>query len=845
MAAYGQRGWRILAGTAIVIAPAPLRAQTDPEPSRDKKEDEVVVTGKRPPGSAIGDAQPVAVLDAEALRALGATSIEQLLKLIKPLTTSASGGDPVFLLNGRRISGPREIWTLPPEALERTEVLSEQDAARFGFPATVRVVNFVLKKRFSAVVVEQGAGTTTDGGGETAKVEVGSTRIEGNRRTSLTINYDRQNRLLASERPYQVDRDSPFDRIGNVRGVGGGSIPALDALAGRPVTIAGVPADPALRGTVSAYGANTPNATDLSPFLSLRSKDLLKVDGTHNMPLGKSMTASLNLTMEAERGSALAGLQGVTLALPPTAPFGSGVLLDRYLDEGPTLTQRNDNLTLHAGSTVQGGFGRWMWTVTGGYDRVRARAAVDRGVSAGVLQAAVDAGADPFDLSSVLASTPLVVTRSRTVTNTLTGKATANGPVLELPAGVAQLTLNADYARSDSSGLLAGDDGRATGLTRTVRGGSASLDLPIASVDRDVLSAIGSLSANATLGLVDVSDYGSLASSNFALTWTPWRPVQITASINTARTPPAIATLTAPVVTVPNTPFFDFVTGTSAPIIVTGGGNTDLAPETRQIRTLGIGWQPIKDKQLRVALNYIDTRITDQVVNIGSATAALQAAFPDRFPRDTAGQLLRADLRPVNLFREVERKLQAEMSFFGPVGAAPPAPTPPEKGAPPPPPPKERPMVWSFLTLTARLEDQLTLRPGQPQLDLLDGQTLDGNSGRPRFEVQGNIGGSIGPIRAGTYGNFRPATRIRSDLPASDLHFSELLFVGLYTQLDAAKLAPRAPWTKSMTFQLDVQNLLNDRVDVRDRTGTVPFRFQPSFLDPYGRIVRLSVRKLF
>ncbi|MGT2513958.1 hypothetical protein ACVOMT_06585 [Sphingomonas panni] len=62
----------------------------------------------------------------------------------------------MFLLNGRRISGYREIWTLPPEALERTEVLSEQDAARFGFAPTVRVVNFVLKPQFRAIVVDQG-----------------------------------------------------------------------------------------------------------------------------------------------------------------------------------------------------------------------------------------------------------------------------------------------------------------------------------------------------------------------------------------------------------------------------------------------------------------------------------------------------------------------------------------------------------------------------------------------------------------------------------------------------------------------------------------------------------------
>ncbi len=823
MARHGRNGWRLLAGISVLTVPAVASAQDAPLPATDAEtpdaRDDIVVTGKRPPGSAIGENQPVAVLDAEMLRAMGATSIAELLRRLKPLTTSTSGGEPVFLLNGRRIAGFGDIQSLPPEAMERTEILSEQDAPRFGFPATVRIVNFVTKKHFRAITVEQGAGTTTEGGGETAKLELGSTRIDGNRRTTLAVNYDRQNPLFAGERPYLADTDGLFDTTGNVR-----------ALTGEPID------------------SRPDRVTDLSPFLSLRSRDALKVDGTHAIPLGKTMTASINLTMEAERGSALAGLQGAALrvaAANPANPFGRDVLLYRYLDEAGVLRQRNDNLTLHAASTVQGGFGRWMWTVTGGYDRVRARTAVDRGIAPGSLQAAVDTGADPFDLPPAIATADRLTVRSRTVTDTLVGKATANGTAFQLPAGPAQLTLNADYALSNSNGLLVGDDGRPTSLRRVVRGGSASLDLPIASPDRGVLSALGSLSANATLGVTGVSDYGSLTSSNVALTWSPWRPVQITASVNTAQTPPQIASLTNPVVTVPNTPFFDFLTGTSTLIAVTGGGNTDLAPEERRVRTVGIGWQPIQGKELRFNLNYIDTRITDQAANLVSATAALQAAFPDRFVRDAAGQLLRADLRPVNLFRETERKVQAQISLWTPIGAAPPPPKPPEKGAPPPPRPRDRPMVWSFVTATARIDDRLALSPGQPLLDLLDGATPDGNSGRARYELQGNVGGSIGAFRLGTYMSWRSATRIRSDIAASDLRFSALTFAGLYSQIDGGKLAPQAKWARNTTLQFEVQNLLNARTDVRDRTGRVPYRFQPSLIDPYGRIAKLSVRKLF
>ena len=45
-----------------------------------------------------------------------------------------------------------------------------------------------------------------------------------------------------------------------------------------------------------------------------------------------------------------------------------------------------------------------------------------------------------------------------------------------------------------------------------------------------------------------------------------------------------------------------------------------------------------------------------------------------------------------------------------------------------------------------------------------------------------------------------------------------------------------------MTINVKVEN---DRIDVRDATGAVPNRFQPAYLDPLGRSIRLGIRKLF
>ena len=114
--------------------------------------------------------------------------------------------------------------------------------------------------------------------------------------------------------------------------------------------------------------------------------------------------------------------------------------------------------------------------------------------------------------------------------------------------------------------------------------------------------------------------------------------------------------LVAPVVATPNTPFFDYVTGRSTLVTTIFGGNPDLAPEKRRVTTLGIAVQPIKDKDIRLSTDYVDTRIDNQAASLGGATPAFQRAFPDLFARDALGALSGVDLRPVYPAFERERK---------------------------------------------------------------------------------------------------------------------------------------------------------------------------------------------
>src|SRR5207248_11745757 len=62
---------------------------------------------------------------------------------------------------------------------------------------------------------------------------------------------------------------------------------------------------------------------------------------------------------------------------------------------------------------------------------------------------------------------------------------------------------------------------------------------------------------------------------------------------------------------------------------------------------LGGYWQPLPNSDLRLRADYVHQRIDRPISNI-IVTQAIEAAFPERFLRDSSGQLIRVNLTPVN-----------------------------------------------------------------------------------------------------------------------------------------------------------------------------------------------------
>ena len=225
----------LIAASLAAAAPQTLAAQDaapppDAEPATSQVEtldndaslnagNTIVVTGTRLRGQLDVDQPPIAEYSAEDIAAFGAGSIADVLEAIAPATQSGArggrgGGRPVFLVNGIRVSSPREFSSYPPEAIEKVEVFPEEVAQRFGYSADQRVVNIILKRNFQAVTAELEYAQPTRGGFSRTEQEATYLRIGETGRLNFNAELEDTSLLTEGERGLTVEgrEDEAFFR---------------------------------------------------------------------------------------------------------------------------------------------------------------------------------------------------------------------------------------------------------------------------------------------------------------------------------------------------------------------------------------------------------------------------------------------------------------------------------------------------------------------------------------------------------------------------------------------------------------------------------------------------------
>jgi uncharacterized membrane protein YgcG len=800
-------------------------AADDPDAELDEEEGEtIVVTGQRQRGAVIGDIQPEVQFDRREIRALGAGSIGELLEAIAPQTRSGrgrdEGGRPVILLNGRRISGFAEIRDIPPEAITRIDVMPEEVALKYGYRADQRVVNFVLRRRFDAYTTEVQAGLATAGGRESYGAEVNYLQINNAGRVNLGAEYRRAEPLFESER---------------------------DIVQAEPV--AGI---------------------ELGRYRTLLPRtDQLELSGTLNRAVSETVSATLNGTFDVNSSTAFLGLPR-----PALVP--------------PGLRRESDTRAGHLGLSVNGALSPWQWTLTGNLDR-----------SASETVTQTNAGTDrsrsvsQIGNAELLLNGPLFELPGGSVTAAARAGFDARGLDSETLRGGALIIRELSRTRQNAQVNV---DIPIASRRRAVLTGLGNLS---ANVNAEVehLSDFGTLrTLGAGLNWSPISEVSLIAS----VTDEDGAP-----SMQQLGDP----VLSTPGVRVfdfvrGETVEVTRIDGGNPSLVADNRrvwklgatvrplGETDLSVTANYTSSRTIN----AISGFPAATAEIEAAFPDRFQRDPAGRLLLVDTRPVNFAR-----VDRSELRwGFNLTLPIGKQPQpgqgrgrfgrgGQAAGGAPATAAPATEGQPQQGRPPQGAQGERgPREGGWrggggggrggfgggrggfggggfggrgggagrlqlgLYHTWHLTDEVLIRPGVPELDFLDGSAAGSRGGRPRHEVELQAGLFKNGLGVRLTANWQSSTFVRGGPVAAggtgeDLFFDDFASVNLrlFADLGLQPFAREHPFLRGMRVSLSVDNLFDSRQQVRDRLGATPLSYQPGYLDPLGRSVRLSVRKLF
>lgn len=896
--------------TDAAPAQTPANPPTDTEPDDDGET--IVVVAERLRGSIQTDVPPVAEFTAADVASYGASSLAELLQQIAPQTGSARGrgGDgPVVLLNGQRVSGFRAIRDIPPEAIAKVEVFPEELALKYGFRPDQRVINFILVENYQSIAAEIDNGLSTQGGYGNTEFEGTFTKLGKDTRLIVDVEYEMATALRESERGIvQPDSSAPFALGGNIGaspfGAGTPIDPALTALAGQPLFLAGIA--PGITGApaLSAF-TGAANTTDLGQFRTLvPNSDRIQANATYIRNLGPDTNVQVNATYTNTFATSLLGLNTATLTIPstnPFSPFGRDVSLLTAFGDPRAITRTVDSDTYSFGFNANGVLpANWKWSLTGDYTRVDTLTIIDQPVDVTGVQASISRATNainPFTgtLGSLL---PALVSDSAQSRNQLfNAQFTTNGKLADLPAGPVNVTLVGGFARrlqdsTDSRRLGQGS----TSQTRSEASVSGNIDVPL--VDSYMSDWFGRLSVNGNIGYRQLSDIGGLLSFGYGLNWSPTDTLTLQASLIAEEAAPGIGQLGDPQIVTPNVSTFDLARNETVLATIISGGNPLLTPEERRDVKLSLNYRPPFVEGVDFLAEYIRNRSYGTTASFPILTPEIEAAFPGRIIRDTDGTLLAIDQRAINYDRVTSDRLRYGINFSrqiggndrgagagggpggpgaggsprgearagGPPGGGPRGeragsggpPRSPGAGGPPRGPSGGfgpgaggRGGRWNISIFhTVRFAETIRIRPGLADLDLLGGSAIGSSGGVPRHGVELEGGLFLNGIGLRFTGNYQSGSRVDGGvLPgATDLRFHDIATFGMraFVNLDnKPKLTEAVPFLKGSRIRLGIDNIFNAQQRVTTDAGEVPLRYQPGFIDPQGRVVSLSFRKRF
>lgn len=887
--------------------PPAKAAATESNAQAGDDESTIVVQGQRPEGSVPGDVLPEITYSPADIRSFGVSSLDELLTELAPQISSTAGRSdegPIVLLAGKRISGFSEIKDIPTEAIQRVEILPEEVALKYGYRPDQKVVNVVLRRRFKAITVEAGAGMPTEGGQFSPSIEGSFLTIRNTARINFTAKYDHSSALYESERDILVDpllaanadnrlyrtllpqKDAAsFNAVwaktiwGNVSASINGTVTynESDSLQGLATADIDLPA----ANPYSPYATDTVISRYLDEFdpLGQKNRSISGHLGTSlNGSLGKwiwSFTGTYDHSVSrtrTDRGYDLSEFQADIDALDPLvdpfAPLTPDMVTGIRTDRARSVTNAGDVKLLFSGTLFRLPAGAVTTSLRLGANYSDYSASSLRsGISA-------DSAFSRGDLSGQVSLDVPIASRKRGFLS---------------PLGELSVNVNAAYEHlSDFGGL------------RTIGFGAhwtpfTQLSI-IASINKDEgapsMQQIGAPPvSNPNVRVFDyiqatTVDITRLSGGNPDLHADDRRVLKLGATLKPLKK--SDLSITANYTNMrTDDPIASFPAATAA-IEAAFPGRFTRAPDGTLLR---IDSRPInfaeQDREdFRWGINFSKQISTPPRPAGGFGRPGGPGGGNGAGVGGQNGQ--QPNLR--SLFREGQGQAQGQATATQGEG---------NREGESPPPDAERAAqdqgqgqeqgqrqggfgggpgggaggpggggrgfggggrggggpggrgtrIQLAVYHTIHLRESVLIYDGGPTLDLLEGDAIGSSGGQSRHEVQAQAGITHNGLGARLSANWQSATTVNGGVNGSTtLHFSDLATVNLrlFANLGQQEaLVKKWSFLRGSRLTVAINNLFNSRQDVRDSAGDTPISYQPDYLNPLGRSIRISFRKQF
>lgn len=390
----------------------------------------------------------------------------------------------LVLVNGQRMANP-DINLIPPEMIERVDVLAEGASTVYGSDAIGGVVNFILRKDFKGAQFSLNDGISSHGDAQRRGFNLTAGATGDNFSIAAGLDYNKYDETLAARRKFS--KQQLYLSSGSVVAAGSSSIPtgriqlpaAIASQYGCPINSSGTGTVTLAQGDGSSQAdyrcrlaSDTFNYAALNYIQTAQKRTNGFVLGSYNFTdsLTGFVDAFYNHTVSSgqDAPSPVGTGDGLIISSSnPINPFGvtfsqnpvpgdpnSGYNFQTRLTGAGTRVHSYTTNTGQINAGLRGNFGQessWIWDASVNYSHTKRDQRDTNEVDIPALQAAVDAGANIFNqadpnvgdqLKNGVKTPIYVFTQS-----TKQAQFNASGELWDLPAGAMQLSAGALYRK--------------------------------------------------------------------------------------------------------------------------------------------------------------------------------------------------------------------------------------------------------------------------------------------------------------------------------------------------------------------------------------------------------------